>query len=431
MDMHALLLATLLCTAAERPNVVVILADDLGVEGVGCYGGQSYETPNIDRLAAGGVRFTHCFSNPLCSPSRAELLTGREPLHNGISRVIYDVKRHREYLDPDREQIVANLFQNAGYATAMAGKWQLSFLHERDTINTFGFDEYQAWQIFRDDEKTSRFANPSLRLNGTLRPVVDGGYGPDENCAFVNDFIRRHREEPFFVYYACLLPHYPWEPTPNSSDPLKPAADGLGDKKYFPDMVAYLDTIVGRIVANLEELGLRKNTLVLFVADNGTDRRLTSAWSDGSRNANVVGGKGTMTDAGTHVPMIANWPKRIQPGVCDDLVELCDILPTLGSICRLEPPKNPINGVSFAPQLGLSLDEVTRRQWVHVQNMKQRHVRSRRFILGNDGNMRPVVGIGEKRADTISDVLSAENAAEKAKLRAALEHVEQFSQPSQ
>lgn len=414
-----------------RPNVVLILADDLGIEGVGCYGGQSYETPNIDRLAETGVRFTHCFSNPLCSPSRAELLTSREPLHNGIPRVIYDLAQHREFLDPAKEQSIGNLFQDAGYATAMAGKWQLSFLHERDTINAFGFDEYQAWQIFRDGMKTSRFANPSLRRNGELRDVVHGGYGPDENCQFVNDFVTRHRDDPFFVYYACLLPHYPWEPTPDSDDALKPASDGLGNKAYFPDMVAYLDTIVGRIVDNLEQLGLRERTLVVFLADNGTDKRLSTKWSDGERTASVNGGKGTMTDAGTRVPLIANWPGQIEPGVCGDLVELCDVLPTLSNICALPTPKNPINGVSFAPQLGFELTVENRRSWVHVQNMKQRHVRSRDFILSNSGDFRPVVRIGDKPAKPIRRALSDDETQERARLTKALQSVERFANQSE
>ena len=424
--MISFLAATVLCAVPEQPNIVLILADDLGVEGVGCYGGQSYATPNIDQLAATGVQFTNCFSNPLCSPSRAELLTGREPLHNGIPRVIYDFERHREFLDPSKEQTIANLLLESGYATAMAGKWQLSFLHERDTIGSFGFGEYQAWQIFRNGAKTSRFANPSLRLNGNLRPVVNGGYGPDENCTFVNDFVRRHRDEPFFVYYACLLPHYPWEPTPASESPLKPARDGLGNKKYFPDMVEYLDQIVGRVVANLDELGLRENTLVLFVADNGTDRRLTSDWADDSRTAKVVGGKGTMTDSGTHVPLIANWPGVIHPSVCDDLIELCDILPTLVQVASSAEPKNRINGVSFAAQLGLVDESPRRREWVHVQNLSMRHVRSHSFILGNRSPLRPVVRIGDQPAEPISRELTNEELREQKRLQRGLRQIEEF-----
>lgn len=416
----------------SRPNVVLILADDLGLECVGAYGGQSYQTRNIDRLAETGVRFEMCFSNPYCSPSRGELLTGREPLHTGIPRVIFDPATHREFLDPTKQQSIANLFQDAGYVTAMAGKWQLSFLHERDTIRDFGFDEYQAWQIFRDSVKTSRFANPSLRVNGQLNAELVGGYGPDENCRFVTEFISKHQSDPFFVYYACLLPHWPWEPTPASGKPLKPA-NGVGDSKYFPDMVAYLDTIVGRITDHLDTLGLRENTIVMFVADNGTDRRLQSEWSDGIRDATVDGGKGTMTDAGTHVPLIVNWRGHISASVNKELVELCDVMPSLVDLCRLAQPRYEINGVSFSPLLGFGETDAVRqgtRRWIHAQNVGSRHVRSRSHILTNRGELRPVVPIGEKSAKAIVRPLSTEEAEIRQELKAGLRHVEEFTQPA-
>lgn len=415
-----------------RPNVVLILADDLGLECVGAYGGQSYKTPNIDRLAESGVRFEMCFSNPYCSPSRGELLTGREPLHTGIPRVIFDPAKHREFLDPAKQQSIANLFQDSGYVTAMAGKWQLSFLHERDTIGNFGFDEYQAWQIFRDGFKTSRFANPSLRVNGQLNAELVGGYGPDENCRFVTEFITKHQSEPFFVYYASLLPHWPWEPTPASNEPLKPA-NGVGDSKYFPDMVAYLDTIVGRITDHLETLGLRENTIVMFIADNGTDRRLRSAWSDGDRRAMVDGGKGTMTDAGTHVPLVVNWRDHISASVTKELVELCDVMPSLVDLCRLAQPKYEINGVSFASLLGFGEPDVASmgtRRWIHAQNVGSRHVRSRSHILTNRGEFRTVVATGEKSAAAILRPLTVDEQAVRHELESGLRHVEEFTQPA-
>ncbi|MBI1373795.1 MAG: sulfatase-like hydrolase/transferase [Phycisphaera sp.] len=412
--------------AADRPNIVVILADDLGVECVNSYGGTSYHTPNIDALGASGIRFTHCFANPLCSPSRAQLLTGRYPLHNGIKRVIYDFEKHREFLDPAKETSFANLLHNAGYHTAIAGKWQVEFLHERDHVNAFGFDEYAMWQIFVDGHKTSRYADPTLRRNGVVvQDELRGKYGPDVQLDFLLDFVRRHREGPFLMYYTAQLPHYPWEPTPDSGVPLKRAEDGLGDKKYFPDMVAYLDKQVGVIVATLEELKLRDKTLVIFVADNGTDRRITSAWSGDNVTRHAQGGKGTMTDAGTRVPLVASWPGVIQPGrVCDDLVDLSDMLPTLVEIGGASPSPNPINGRSFAPQL--RGETGTPRMWIHAQNMEDRLVRNRDYILTNKGQLRPVVGIGEKPAAALKSLDDAQRAARDA-LKAALEEAETFS----
>ncbi|QDT17944.1 sulfatase-like hydrolase/transferase [Alienimonas californiensis] len=429
---------------AERPNVLLILADDLGVEALGCYGGVSYETPNLDRLAAGGRRFEFCFSNPLCSPSRAELLTGREPLHNGIRRVIYDPKNHREFLDPAREQSVGNLFRDAGYATAAAGKWQLSFLTERDTPAGLGFERSQFWPIQIDGARTSRYAEPSFwgdRPDGTRGGwSVPGGYGPDGYNAFVRGQIDRAQAagQPFFIYYAMLLPHFPWEPTPGSEDPLKRtaslASSDHGDMKYFPDMVAYMDRLVGRTLDHLERTGALENTVVVFLGDNGCQQGIISErridGPHGPRTVTVNGGKGTLTDAGTHVPLIISWPGTIPAGVDDGLVEFSDVLPTLADLCDLPTPRNPINGVSFADRLGVpGMPERPDRDWVHIQDKAQRQVRSRTHMLNERGQFRPVVPPGSKPAPPLSEPLSPELQAERDRLAAALKAVETFDGP--
>ena len=192
-------------TPTEQPNFVIVVANDLGMECIGGYGGRSYQTPHIDRLLAAGMQFSHCFSNPYCSLSRGQLLTGRYPLHNGIKRVIFDPKQHREFLDPAHERSFANQLRDAGYATAMAGKWQLSFLEERDTIHDFGFDEYQACQIWVKGTKTSRYAQPTMRQNEVvLGPNQLAPYGPDANLAFLTDFIQRKNTSCFvFITPAC------------------------------------------------------------------------------------------------------------------------------------------------------------------------------------------------------------------------------------
>jgi arylsulfatase A len=224
------------------------------------------------------------------------------------------------------------------------------------------------------------------------------------------------------VYYTCLLPHYPWEPTPDSGVPLKPAADGVGDRqRYMGDMVAYLDKQVGQLVATLESLGLRQNTVVIFVSDNGTDQRVISDWSDGSVQRKVRGGKGTMTDAGTRVPLIVNWPGRIKPGqVVDDLIDLSDLMPTLLDLAGVTD-KPALDGRSFAPQL--RGEPGTPRRWIHVQDQQQRHVRDLQFILTHQGELRPVVGIGEKRADPIRGELTPEQAAAREALQAAFKSI--------
>lgn len=409
---------------AKRPNVVLIMADDLGIECLRSYGGRSYDTPHLDRLAEQGLRFTHCFANPYCSPSRAQILTGRYPLHTGIERVLFLPEQHREFLDPQRETSFANLLRNAGYRTAMAGKWQLSFLHERDTVAGFGFDEYQCWQIFVEGTKTSRYAAPIFRRNGEIHRFP-GRYGPDVNAEFLIEFIRRNRERPFLAYYSMLLPHFPWEPTPDSGVPLKPAATARGDQRHFKEMVAYMDKTVGRIVSEIDELGLGENTLILFTADNGTERGIVSEWFDGDAVRAVPGGKALLTEAGTRVPLIARWTGTIEADrVANDLIDLSDILPTLVELGRAELPRQPINGRSFAPQL---LGKPGRpRTAIHASIEGHRHVRGREYTLDDRGRFRPIEPLGETAAAPLEAPLTEEQAKARAELEQALEEARTF-----
>jgi arylsulfatase A len=386
--------------AATKPNIVVILADDLGIECWSTYGGSGHKTPNLDKLAAQGMKFTRVFSNPYCSPSRASLLTGRYPFAHGLDVVIYDQNRHANtYMKTDQPSFARQL-KRAGYATAIAGKWQLSFLHQRNTIRDFGFDEYQCWQIFKDSgAKTRRFHNPYFNRNGNvIADKIKHRYGPDVNVEFLIDFIKSNarKRRPFMAYYTCLLPHFPWVPTPDSkdqTDPVKKATD-QGDPKFFPDMVKYLDKNVGRLMQTLDTLGLAENTVFMFLADNGTDRRLKNSWGD---DKTIRGGKGTMTDRGTHVPLIVRWPGRIKKNSTnDDLIDFSDLFPTLCDLAGAAPGKDYIHGRSFAPQL-LGRRGAP-RSWVHVQKAKKRHLRNSRYILNNDNQLRPVVEIWEPPA---------------------------------
>ena len=146
-----------------KPNIVMVLADDLGIECLSAYGGTSHRTPNIDRLAAQGIRFTHCFSNPYCSPSRASLLTGRYPFKNGLTDVLSSQKQADIYLHPSQPSYARQL-KEAGYATGLAGKWHVSLLHKHNTIREFGFDEYQVWQIFDAAETSGPGTGPRTSI---------------------------------------------------------------------------------------------------------------------------------------------------------------------------------------------------------------------------------------------------------------------------
>lgn len=386
---------------AAKPNIVIILADDLGIECLKAYGGLSHKTPNIDRLAGEGMRFTHCFSNPYCSPSRATLLTGRYPFKNGLKTVLHSRSQEETYLRPDQPSFARQLKQ-AGYATGLAGKWHVSLLHKHNTIRAFGFDQYQSWQIFDEQgSKTTRYHQPHLNRNGTIiADEIKERYGPEVNLEFLLDFMKSNaaRKQPFLAYLTTVLPHFPWEPTPDSSEKgyRQPNPEHKGDPKYFPDMVAYLDKNVGRILSTLDELGIADDTIVFFLADNGTDRDLVHLWGDGIK---VHGGKGTLTDRGTHVPLLVRWPGHIKEGsVCDDLVDFSDFLPTLCEIANAPLPADAIHGRSFAPQLLGKPGNP--RDWVHIQHQEQRQVRNRDFMLDHKGRLNPVVTLGEKPPET-------------------------------
>lgn len=320
----------------RKPNVVLILADDLGYETIGANGGTSYKTPVLDQLAASGARFTHCYAQPLCTPTRVQLMTGRSNARNYISFGNMDPKA----------VTFGSLFQKAGYATCMAGKWQ--FGKDLKLPRTFGFDEYCLWQHTR---RPPRYANPGLEINGVQKDYSKGEYGPDLVNDYALDFIARHKSKPFFLYYPMMLTHAPYQPTPDSSD-WDPKAQGESvnhSPAHFGDMVTYMDKLIGKLVAKLDEQGLRDNTLLLFVGDNGTDAGTRSMMGDRV----VIGKKGSTVNAGMHVPLIANWPGRIAKGtVCGDLVDTTDFLPT---ICEAAAVKTTdaeqLDGRSFFPQL--------------------------------------------------------------------------------
>ena len=291
--------------AAERPNIILIMADDMGFECVAANGGETYKTPHLDKLAATGMRFEHCYSQPICTPSRVQIMTGR---YNSANYIQFGL------LDPQATTF-GNILQDAGYATCIVGKWQLKGGFEGP--NQFGFDEYCLWQLTR---RPNRYPNPGVEVNGKEVDYRNGEYGPDVVSDYACDFIERKAkgDKPFLVYYPMMLPHWPFEPTPDSPewDPKARVNDksekgnGTNTTEFFDDMVHYVDKIVGKLVEKLEAEGVRDNTLILFTGDNGTYTGITSRF----KGRDWKGGKGHMMDNGTHVTLIANWPGNVPAG---------------------------------------------------------------------------------------------------------------------
>lgn len=339
----------------QQPNIVLIMSDDQGYETVGAYGGKTYRTPQLDKLAKTGMRFDQAHATPVCTPTRVKIMSGKYNSRNYIGFG----QMHRDVYT------FGQLFQQAGYATYIAGKWQLG--HGREGPYHFGFDEYCLWQV---DRRPPRYPNPGLEINGRRVDFKNGEYGPDVVTDHINDFIERHRDQPFFVYYPMILPHWPFEPTPDS--PTWDPARRLDEEeersrryhhpRYFVDMVEYTDKMVGKVVAKLDELGLRENTLVIFTSDNGTDRGLVSEIN----GRKVVGGKLHSTDAGTHVPLIANWPGVVPAGsVNHDLICFTYFFPTLAEVAGIEIPSDiELDGQSIAPVFFGK--DVELRDWLYM-----------------------------------------------------------------
>ena len=365
----------------SRPNIILIMADDMGYEALSANGSESCKTPNLDSLAAEGIRFTNCFSNPICTPSRVKIMTGQ-----------YNARNYVKFGMLDRGQTTfAHQLKKAGYTTAIAGKWQLG--KQADAPQHFGFEQSCLWQHTRsgrskEDGKSidRRFVNPQLEFNGNEKDFTGGEYGPQVCTDFICDFIDKNRKKPFLVYYPMILTHCPFDPTPNSSDwnPKRLGSttykgDQNDPQRHFRDMVAYADKAVGQIVAQLEKSGVRDNTLILFTGDNGTDKPIVTPWN----GTKVVGGKGTMSDTGTRVPMIASWPAGIRkPGrVVDDLVEFTDMLPTLCEVSGADLPKDhPSDGASILPVLRNQAD-IRKKDWIYIWYRGQIMVRNKQYSL--------------------------------------------------
>ncbi len=384
--------------STARPNVLFILGDNLGRDWFGCYGSDEACTPEIDKLAATGVRFTHCYVTPLCSTTRVELLTGRYGFRTGWhthhDAAIYGGGN----FDPRRETTVARLFQSAGYATTIAGKWQISDLYEQpDALARCGFDEHLVWtgalkgdgaaearwQASRklpggEQARTfeSRYADPVVFHDGVRREIA-GRFGPDVYVDHLIDFMTRRRDRPFFAYYATPLVHVPVVPVPGG-----PAVDAP-QREQFAAMVKYFDGQVGRLVEALNRLGLRERTIVVVMTDNGTPKTL-GGMVDGTR---VVGGLGTLRENGLDVPLVVNCPGRVPVGrVAERLVDGSDLLPTLcetagiATAAGLQP-----DGRSFSDALGELPASAPPRDWIFAQYADERVVRDARYKLFSTG----------------------------------------------
>ena len=344
----------------KKPNIIFILADDLGIGNISCYGSDQFKTPNIDKLASTGMRFTHGYTAPLCGPSRALILTGRQPFRTGTTNQDRVGK-----LEPSKEICLPSVLKTAGYTSLMVGKWSQFPLQPSD----FGFDQYMRFQASGKYWNTQT-ANKSYTKNGEIVPLLDGEYLPDLMHNQVVDFISKNKNKPFFAYYSMSHIHGEILPTPDS----KPDS-----KDLYTDNINYMDKLVGKLVKALDSLKMRQNTIIVFVGDNGTA-------AEGASRATVQGKKlsgkkGDMLECGSLVPWIVNWKGGGQSGkVINDLVDATDWMPTFAALTGAKLPENVIlDGKSFAPQL--KGEKGTPREWIFMELGNQWYVREEKWKL--------------------------------------------------
>lgn len=349
-----------------KPNIIFILADDYGIGEVGCYGADNYNTPNIDALARSGTRYTHAYTISLCGPSRAMILSGRYGFRTGGSN--QDAVGE---ISPKNEKLIPTVLKPAGYVTTMIGKWSQFSLQPSD----FGFDDYLRFAgsggYWNTQEKMKTYV-----VNGETRPLRDKEYLPDLMHRHLIDFITKHRDRPFYAHYSLSHTHGEILATPDSAP---------DSKDHYADNVAYMDKLVGKLMAELDRLKLRENTLVVFFGDNGTANPRADRATIGGRR--LAGAKGSMLDGGGRVPMIVSWPGVTPAGkVSADLVDSSDFLPTFADLCGAKlPEKTVIDGRSFAAQVRGQKGEP--RSWIFNQLARNWYVREAGWKLNQAGEL--------------------------------------------
>lgn len=410
-------LGILSCAVAgdgKRPNILLIMADDLGFECLKSYGGTSYSTPHLDQLSATGLRFESCYATPLCSPSRVELMTGQYGFRTGWIDLIDSNPKRSPHLDP-KHRTFAHLLGEAGYATAIAGKWQLAQFDQRPGHpQKCGFQQSCLWSWVYEGSQTSRYWKPHVHVNGKRLETTEEQFGDDIFTDFLCDFIKREKDQPFLAYYPVALVHAPFPDCPKlppGSRVHQPDKKEV-DQERYKGMMTYMDHCVGRLVATLDEAGLRENTVILFTGDNGSHHALRSEW----KGQTVEGGKGTVTQLGAHVPLIVNWRGVTKAGsVSKDLVDFSDVLPTLLELSGAKAPAGLVlDGRSFAPQIRGEVGEP--REWVFTQLAEKKFIRDARWELHENGGLFDLQRdeLGRKGADLASpDALAAKERLQK------------------
>ena len=369
--------------AADKPNIIYILADDLGYGDVGCYGQTEIKTPNIDRLAADGLRFTdHYAGSTVCAPSRCSLMTGLHTGHTYIrgNRAVQPMGQ--EPL-PQDTVTVAGLLKKAGYATALVGKWGLGAPGSTGIPNNQGFDyffgylgqrhahNYYPEFLFRNSERVPLDGNvvENDRLDGAGEAVEKVTYAHDVIAGEALQFVESHKDEPFFLYFSPTIPHANNEAGDHGmeipSDAPYTDRDWPQQQKNHAAMITRLDSDVGDLMELLKTLGIDRRTLVIFTSDNGPHREGGADPAFFTSSGPFKGIKRDLYEGGIRVPMIASWTGTIKPGIVTGHVSaFWDFMPTACELAGVVPPTG-IDGISFLPVLTGNEDDQRRHEYLY------------------------------------------------------------------
>ena len=350
----------------KKPNIIFILADDLGIGNVSAYGADNYNTPNIDKLAKEGIQFNKSFTAPLCGPSRAMILTGRYAFRTGATNQDACL-----LIKPSNEIMIPSILKKAGYTSSCIGKWGQLPLGPKE----FGFDDYIKFKgsgVYKSTpEKIEHYT-----INGEDRILKDSEYMPDLMHNHMIDFIDKNKSNPFFVYYSMSHVHGKIRPTPDSKS---------DSKDLFADNILYMDKLVGKLIHYLDSTNLRENTLIVFFGDNGTGNQWYNNSTIGGRV--LSGKKGEMKECGSLVPMIVNWKENAKKGIqTNQLIDASDFLPTFAEISGVELPKSLlIDGKSFAKNLTQKTNN--ERDWIFTELGKDWYVREKDWKMNRAGEL--------------------------------------------
>lgn len=345
-------------TQIEKPNILFILLDDLGKEWVSSYGADSIETPNVDKLAKGGMQFMNAYSMPQCTPTRVTLLTGQYPWRHGWINH-FDVPRwgHGCHFDSDLNPSFAKIMKEAGYVTAIAGKWQVDdFRVDPEVLVMHGFDEYCMWtggEGGNPEVSGKRYWDPYIHTKEGSK-TYKGQFGPDIYTDFLIDFMRRNKDKPMLVYFPMCLTHGPLTRTPE-----EPEAEGKMERHKA--MVRYTDLLLGKIINALDEFNIRDRTIIIWTTDNGTSGSITGS----IHGRKIKGGKAMLTESGINAPFIVNCPGLVPEGILTEaLTDFTDMLPTFAELGDARLPEDYVfDGKSIAKFI-LGKEKDTPRDWI-------------------------------------------------------------------